>query len=121
MKSIWIVWHLSCLLLGLQPLLGQTTTQFSGWFAEVARVELKNRYSLRVESQFRSSNEMQGLQQWLIRLGLNYDIKQNQILTVGYGYFNTFRTVSGIGGYVSENRIWEQYVFEPVAIEKGHY
>jgi hypothetical protein len=84
-------------------------------------VELKNRFSLRIESQFRSTNEWQGLQQWLIRLGLNYDIKRNQILTVGYGYFSTFRAVSGAEGYVPENRIWEQYVYEPVSNVKGHY
>jgi hypothetical protein len=121
MKRIWIVWLVSCLFGGLQPLLAQTSTQFSGWFAEVARVELKNRYSLRVESQFRSTNEMRGLQQWLIRLGLNYDIKRNQIFTIGYGYFSTFRTVSGAGGYVAENRIWEQYVLDLASNAKGHY
>ena len=121
MKRIWIVLLLPFLFFGLQPLSAQTSTQFSGWFAEVARVELKKRYSLRIESQFRSANEMQGLQQWLIRLGLNYDIRRNQILTIGYGYFSTFKTVSGTSGYVPENRIWEQYVFEPAFSANGHY
>lgn len=121
MKRLWSSCFVSCLFVGLQPLSAQTSTQFSGWFAEVARVELKNKFSLRIESQFRSTNEWQGLQQWLIRLGLNYDIKRNQILTAGYAYFSTFRTVSGVSGYVPENRIWEQYVFEPASNIKGHF
>ena len=121
MKRILILCWLCCLFIQLSPLYAQTSTQFSGWFAEVARVQLKNRYSLRVESQFRSTNDIRGMQQWLIRLGLNYEITRNQILTIGYAYFSTFRSVSGVAGYVPENRIWEQYVFEPVAHVNGHY
>ena len=88
----------------------QTMHQFSGWLAAFGRVELKNNFSLHVESQLRSTNDIEQIQTLLFRVGLNYNIKSNQILTVGYAYISNRRTVDGFSGYAPENRIWEQFV-----------
>ncbi len=89
---------------------GQTTNQFSGWLAAFGRVGLNEKFSLYIESQLRSTNDIEQVQTILVRVGLNYDLKSNQILTVGYGYFSNRRTVDSVTGYVPENRIWEQYI-----------
>jgi hypothetical protein len=88
----------------------QTTHQFSGWLGAFGRVELKNNFSLHVESQLRSTNDLEQIQTLLFRVGLNYNIKSNQILTVGYAYISNRRTVDGVSGYAPEDRIWEQFV-----------
>jgi hypothetical protein len=88
----------------------QTTNQFSGWLAAFGRVELKNRFSLHIESQLRSTDNLQQVQGLLLRAGLNYNLKSNQIITVGYAYISSRRTVDGVSGYGPEDRIWEQFV-----------
>jgi Protein of unknown function (DUF2490) len=88
----------------------QTTNQFSGWLAAFGRVELKNRFSLHIESQLRSTDNIEHMQSILLRAGLNYNLKSNQIFTVGYAYISSRRTVDGISGYGPEDRIWEQFV-----------
>jgi hypothetical protein len=89
---------------------GQTTNQFTGWLAAFGRVELKNQFSLHIESQLRSTDNFENIQSVLIRVGLNYNLKSNQIFTVGYAYISSRRTVDGISGYGPEDRIWEQFV-----------
>jgi Protein of unknown function (DUF2490) len=89
---------------------GQTTHQFSGWLGAFGRVELKNNFSLHIESQLRSTNDLEQIQTLLFRVGLNYNIKPNQVLTVGYAYISNRRTVDGVSGYAPEDRIWEQFV-----------
>ncbi len=88
----------------------QTTHNFNGWLAAFGRVELKNKFSLHIESQVRSSNDLEHVQGILLRAGLNYNLKSNQIITVGYAYISSRRTVDGVSGYGPEDRIWEQFV-----------
>jgi len=89
----------------------QTTTTFSGWLAEFGRVELGNKYSLHIEAQLRSTNEWENIQTLVLRGGLNYNLRPNQVITIGYGYFSNRRVIDGVTGYVPEDRIWEQYSF----------
>jgi hypothetical protein len=98
----------------------QTTHQFSGWLAAFGRVELKNNFSLHVESQLRSTNELEQIQTLLFRVGLNYNIKSNQILTFGYAYISNRRTVDGVSGYAPEDRIWEQFVLNEAFAFHAH-
>jgi hypothetical protein len=88
----------------------QTTNQFVGWLAAFGRIELKNKFSLHVESQLRSTDNIEQIQSVLLRVGLNYNLKSNQIITVGYAYISSRRTVDSVSGYGPEDRIWEQYV-----------
>jgi hypothetical protein len=88
----------------------QTTNQFSGWLAAFGRVELKNQFSLHIESQLRSTDNLEQIQSVLFRVGLNYNLKKNEIFTVGYAYISSRRVVDGISGYGPEDRIWEQFV-----------
>jgi hypothetical protein len=88
----------------------QTTNQFSGWLAAFGRVELKNSFSLHIESQLRSTDNIEQIQALILRAGINYNLKSNQIITVGYAFISSRRTVDGISGYGPEDRIWEQFV-----------
>ena len=83
----------------------QTTNQFSGWLAAFGRVELKNRFSLHVESQLRSTDNIEHIQALIFRAGLNYNLKSNQIISSGYAFISGRRTVNGVSGYAPEDRI----------------
>jgi hypothetical protein len=98
----------------------QTTNQFSGWLAAFGRVELKNRFSLHIESQLRSTDNIEQIQSIILRAGLNYNLKSNQIVTVGYAYISSRRTVDGISGYGPEDRIWEQFVLNEAFSFQNH-
>jgi Protein of unknown function (DUF2490) len=98
---------------------GQTTNQFSGWLAAFGRVELKNKFSLHIELQLRSTDNIEHVQSILLRAGLNYNLKSNQIFTVGYAYISSRRTVNGVNGYGPEDRIWEQFILNEAFSFRG--
>jgi Protein of unknown function (DUF2490) len=98
----------------------QTTNQFSGWLAAFGRVELKNQFSLHIESQLRSTDNLEQIQSVLLRVGLNYNLKKNQIFTIGYAYISSRRTADGVTGYGPEDRIWEQFVLNEAFSVQTH-
>jgi hypothetical protein len=88
----------------------QTVNHFSGWAAAFGSVSLNKKFGLHLETQFRSSNELKAIQNMLFRVGLNYRIKSNQILTAGYAYISSHRYINDSDGWLGEHRIWEQYI-----------
>jgi hypothetical protein len=88
----------------------QTRHDFSGWAAMFGTYKLNEKFGLHIEGQLRSSNEWEHIQSYIIRLGLNYQVKKNMIATVGWAYIGNRRTVMDVTAFAPEQRIWEQFV-----------
>jgi hypothetical protein len=89
---------------------GQTVHHFSGWGAIFGGVKLNNKFSLYLETQVRSNDDLKAVQTFLFRTGLIYNLKNNQTITLGYARVEHHRWINDIGGWGPEYRIWEQYV-----------
>ncbi len=61
-----------------------------------------------MDAQLRSSDQLEHVQTFLIRTGINYKLKNNLIATAGYAFISNRRVVENISGMPIENRLWEQ-------------
>lgn len=103
---IWIIF----LVLFSVPLKAQTQQTFTGWSAAFFTYKINPKFSIHFDGQARSTDQLKEIQSFIIRPGLNYHIKNNMIATVGYAYIGNQRNISAINGWVSEHRIWEQFI-----------
>ena len=87
------------------------TIQHSGWLASFNTIKLNEKFSLHLELQVRSTDEWKQVQSVLPRVGINYHIKPNQILTAGYAYIPNRVTAYNQSDLLAEHRIWQQYIF----------
>ncbi len=87
---------------------GQTT--FNGWFATNYMFKVNNKFSLHLDVQARSNDQLKHFNLYFFRPGVNWHFQKNMIATVGYGWFDNRRTVGDISGYAPEQRIWEQLI-----------
>ena len=85
--------------------------QFSGWLAAFNTVKVGKKTSVHSDIQWRSADELQFTQTFLARAGLNYHLRKNSTVTGGYAFIHNYRNMAGVDGYVSEHRIWEQFLF----------
>jgi hypothetical protein len=85
-------------------------TTFNGWFAVNNMFRLDKKFSVHLDVQARSTDQLEHLNTFIFRPGLNWHFRKNMIATVGYGYFHSRRQMSGVSGYVPEQRIWQQLV-----------
>lgn len=88
----------------------QTQHTFSGWNAAFFTYKLDNKFSIHFDGQLRSTDKLEDTQSFIMRAGLNYNIKNNLIATIGYAYIGNNRTVMDVDGWVPEHRIWEQFI-----------
>ncbi|MCV9929765.1 DUF2490 domain-containing protein [Flavobacterium sp. LS1R49] len=88
----------------------QTQNTFSGWSAAFFTYKLNDKFSIHFDGQARSTDELKDIQSYIIRPGLNYQIKDNMIATVGYAYIGNNRNIMDVDGWVPEHRIWEQFI-----------
>lgn len=91
-------------------LLSYGQTQFAGWVAAMNSFKVSEKFSLGLDVQFRSNDQVKSLQTFIFRPAINWNFKKNMSATAGYGYFRNQRTVSGVTGYAPEHRIWEQFM-----------
>ncbi|QEH39695.1 DUF2490 domain-containing protein [Chitinophaga sp. XS-30] len=87
------------------------STQFSSWLASFNTFSIKKtKLSIHLDVQARSTHEWREFQTFLVRPGLNYHFRSNMIATVGYGWVGARRTLDDVTAYLSEHRIWEQFI-----------
>ncbi len=67
--------------------------------------------SIHFDTQLRSTDELQHIQTYLFRTGLNYHLNKSMTVTGGYAFINNRRVVNNVSGYAPEHRIWEQFTF----------
>ena len=106
--------HFACFLIAATILLArpvQAQTQYSGWLASFNTIKTGKHTSIHSDVQLRSSDGLDHVQALLLRAGLNYHAGKKFIITGGYAFIHSRRTVSGISGYLPEHRIWEQVIF----------
>ncbi|HTE26395.1 DUF2490 domain-containing protein [Flavitalea sp.] len=85
-------------------------TTFNGWFGAFSTFKFDKKFSVNVDVQARSTDQLEHLNTFIFRPGLNWHFRKNMIATVGYGYFHIRRMNSGISGYAPEHRIWQQLI-----------
>ncbi|MCO4294719.1 DUF2490 domain-containing protein [Solitalea sp. MAHUQ-68] len=85
-------------------------TQNSGWAAYIANLQFKeSKFGLMFDAQFRSSDDYQRLQQYLIRPALTYKFNKHYTVSAGYAYVSNYAIVNGVDDRVSEHRAFEQF------------
>lgn len=94
------------------------TKQTSGWAASFNSFKINQKFGVHFDLQFRSADEMQYLRNVLIRPGLTYQIDQNKNATVGYALILTNRGPSFGHEYLTESRIWEQFIINIPIVNK---
>ena len=74
--------------------------------------KISEKYSLHYETQLRNYEVISNFNQLLPRVGLNYHIDENSIVTAGYAFIPTQNTFDKGWGeeMITENRIWEQFI-----------
>ncbi len=81
------------------------------WLMYFGNHKLSSTYSIHNEVQIRLYEPAGNFNQGFIRLGLNYHINENSLVTAGYGFFRTESFVKGESKtYANEHRIWQQFI-----------
>ncbi|MFN0047705.1 MAG: DUF2490 domain-containing protein [Cytophagales bacterium] len=102
-----------------------------GWFVYLGDHKIKGKWGLHTEYQWRRTNFITNWQQSLARIGINYDVNPQLMLTIGYGQIETFSygelpisRLDNAGNAQSfpEHRIYQDAVFKNNLgnIEIGH-
>jgi hypothetical protein len=89
----------------------QIANQFNGWYMYFGNHKLSDNMSLHTEYQWRRSDWIVTWQQSLLRLGLDYKLRDGVILSGGYGYITTWPYgEQPVQEKFDEHRIWEQLI-----------
>ena len=82
------------------------------WLMYFGTHHLNDKYSIHYETQLRNYELTNNFFQLLPRVGLNYKIDDNSMITAGYAFIPTQTDFDeGWGNnMVTENRIWEQFI-----------
>ena len=105
--------YLNIVLVGSFLMIGNSCfsqTTFNGWFAANNMFRVNKKFSIHLDVQARSTDQLEYLNTFIFRPGLNWHFRKNMIATLGYGYFLGRRVNSGVSGYAPEQRIWQQLV-----------
>lgn len=85
--------------------------QFSSWLASFNTISIpETKLSIHLDAQARTTDEWRDFQTYIVRPGLNYHLRKNMIATIGYGWVHNQRTLQDVTAYLSEHRIWEQFI-----------
>ena len=90
----------------------QTENELGNWLMYFGTHKISEKYSLHYETQLRNYEVISNFNQLLPRVGLNYHIDENSIVTAGYAFIPTQNTFDKGWGeeMITENRIWEQFI-----------
>lgn len=98
----------------------QTDNTFTGWGAVFASYKLNDKFSIHFDGQIRSNDEIENVQSFIIRPGLNYHASKNIVLTIGYAYIENRRVIEMASDMIPEHRIWEQFIYNQ-RFKGGHF
>ncbi|MBZ4033751.1 DUF2490 domain-containing protein [Flavobacterium sp. 17A] len=98
----------------------QTDDTFTGWGAVFASYKLNDKLSVHFDGQLRSTDEIEHLQSFIIRPGLNYHASKNIVLTIGYAYIGNRRVIEMVSDMIPEHRVWEQFIYNQ-RFKGGHF
>jgi hypothetical protein len=84
--------------------------QESFWFASFNTIRLSAKTSLHAEFQLRTTDNAAAIQTLLPRVGFNWHVRKNHVLTAGYAYIPNRAVINGEGTLLGEHRLWQQYI-----------
>lgn len=83
-----------------------------GWYALFVTPKISDKVSAHIEYQWRRTNVIEGWQQSLPRIGINYKVNSNVTVHVGYAFIHTFPygtyTLASVPKTFPEHRMYEQ-------------
>jgi hypothetical protein len=82
----------------------------SAWLASFNTIGLKGKWSLHLDVQLRSTNDVEQLQTFLFRPGLNFATRKNHVATMGYAWIPNRFVQLADNALLAEHRIWQQYI-----------
>ncbi len=100
-----------CSCLSAQISVRQTVYQFNAWAMYFGNHRISQNWNLHTEYQWRRSEGFTYWAQSLARIGFDYRLKDNVMVTAGYGHIKTFPYgEQPLPTSVVEHRAWEQLV-----------
>ena len=110
MKGLNLI--IACLIVPVTLLSQTKEDELGSWWMFFGTHHLNEKYSIHYETQLRHYEIGANFFQLLPRVGLNYKIDDNSMVTAGYAWIPT-QPVLGEGfegDLVTENRIWQQFI-----------
>ena len=110
MKRINLI--IACVIVPITFLSQTKEDELGSWWMYFGTHHLNEKYSIHYETQLRHYEIGANFFQLLPRVGLNYKIDDNSMVTAGYAWIPT-QPVLGEGfegDLVTENRIWQQFI-----------
>ena len=110
MKRINLI--IACVIVPITLLSQTKEDKLGSWWMYFGTHHLNEKYSIHYETQLRHYEIGANFFQLLPRVGLNYKIDDNSMVTAGYAWIPTQPNLGeGFGGdLVTENRIWQQFI-----------
>ena len=108
-----LTYILICFLFPFSTTAQTAEDNLGSWWMYFGTHHLNDKYSIHYESQLRHYEIGNNFFQLLPRVGLNYKIDDNSMVTAGYAWIPTQPSMGeGFDGdLVTENRIWQQFIF----------
>lgn len=107
-KQLWATF----LMMGLAfHAAAQTQYQNTGWFMFLNNTKFNDKWGLQFDAQFRSVDDWKYVRNTLVRPALQYFINKNNNVALGYLWQTTQTQLNGTRNYLSEHRIFEQYIY----------
>jgi hypothetical protein len=106
-KSTW--WVLTLVTLGFSVTAQkQISSQYHGWYMYFGNHKLTNKISLHTEYQWRRADWITTWQQSLLRLGVDYKLGDEAVVTLGYGHIVTWPYgEQPVAVKFTEHRLWQ--------------
>ena len=110
MKRINLI--IACVVVPITFLSQTKEDKLGSWWMYFGTHHLNEKYSIHYETQLRHYEVGTNFFQLLPRVGLNYKIDDNSMVTAGYAWIPTQPDLGeGLDGdLVTENRIWQQFI-----------
>ena len=110
MKRINLI--IACVIVPMTFLSQTKEDKLGSWWMYFGTHHLNEKYSIHYETQLRHYELGTNFFQLLPRIGLNYKIDDNSMVTAGYAWIPTQPNLDeGFDGdLVTENRIWQQFI-----------
>jgi hypothetical protein len=82
----------------------------TGWLASFNTFHVAKKWSLHLDVQFRTTDDWEQLQTLLVRPGLNWHVRPNQVITLGYAFIPNRFSIGTENALVAEHRMWQQFI-----------
>jgi Protein of unknown function (DUF2490) len=114
MSMLKLILSLSLLVVGSGSLHGQQARTHAvnnnAWLMYFGNHRLSERFGVHAEAQWRRNDFFANNQQLLLRTGVDYYLKDNSRITVGYAYIKTYPYGDfAVANAFPEHRLWQQF------------